>query len=177
MNKIFLASSLVAIATIIAAPVHALSNTWSFTTDINSTGGAGQIISGTVDGLVEGNNSGSWITATVTNSPGSQLLGNYSFVFTNVGGPAFTVSGGTVTFADALFIRSGANELYLGGFGGYFPQLIDSEGGNPDFLNSSGQTSFAPITPVPFEFSPALGLGVLGGLVAAKKLSGKFFKK
>jgi hypothetical protein len=33
------------------------------------------------------------------------------------------------------------------------------------------------VTPVPFEFSPALGLGVIGGLVVAKKLSGKFFKK
>jgi hypothetical protein len=37
--------------------------------------------------------------------------------------------------------------------------------------------SLTPATPVPFEFSPALGLGVLGGLFAAKKLSSKFLKK
>jgi len=176
MNKILLASSLVAIATINAAPVHALSNTWSFTTDSFSTGGAGQIISGTVDGLVEGNNSGSGITATVTNSPGSQLLGTYSFQLTSVVGPAFTVSGGTVTFADALF-SGGTNEILSFGYGGFNSALGNADDGNPNFVNEFGQTSFAPITPVPFEFSPALGLGVLGGLVAAKKLSGKFFKK
>jgi hypothetical protein len=33
------------------------------------------------------------------------------------------------------------------------------------------------IVPVPFEFSPALGLGVLGGLFVAKKLSSKLLKK
>jgi len=31
------------------------------------------------------------------------------------------------------------------------------------------QGTFSAVTPVPFEFSPALGLGVLGGLWAAKK--------
>jgi hypothetical protein len=30
--------------------------------------------------------------------------------------------------------------------------------------------TFSSATPVPFEFSPALGLGVLGGLFALKKL-------
>jgi hypothetical protein len=32
------------------------------------------------------------------------------------------------------------------------------------------QGTFSSATPVPFEFSPALGLGVLGGLFALKKL-------
>jgi hypothetical protein len=37
-----------------------------------------------------------------------------------------------------------------------------------------GSFEFVPVTPVPFEFSPALGLSVLGGLWIGKRLIKKF---
>jgi hypothetical protein len=46
---------------------------------------------------------------------------------------------------------------------------------NTSFLDDVSVSSVA--TPVPFDFSPNLGIGVLGGLYAAKKLSKKFLKK
>ncbi|AFY74035.1 hypothetical protein Syn7502_02009 [Synechococcus sp. PCC 7502] len=41
----------------------------------------------------------------------------------------------------------------------------------------NGTIIYDVATAVPFEFSPALGLGVLGGLFAAKKLTKKLLKK
>jgi hypothetical protein len=46
-----------------------------------------------------------------------------------------------------------------------------------NFTTFLDDVSVTEVTPVPFEFSPALGLGVLGGLFAAKKLSSKLLKK
>jgi hypothetical protein len=171
MHKIILASSFLAVS--IALPVHALSYNWSFITDATSNGGGGQLVSGSIDGLVEGNNPGPGITAIVTNTPTGQLLGNYNFL-NAFGGTAFTVTGGNLTvFNGALFV-SGSEplRLFLTPVGSEIRNLVM----NPRF-RAGGQTSFTPSTPVPFEFNPALGLGVLGFVYAAKKLSRKFLIK
>jgi hypothetical protein len=71
----------------------------------------------------------------------------------------------------------------ISGLATFNSATFDSLGVTPgtyDYSLTNGLDSIAldiGVTPVPFEFYPALGLGVLGGLVAAKKLSGKFFKK
>jgi hypothetical protein len=43
-------------------------------------------------------------------------------------------------------------------------------GGGSSGVDTVFQGTFSAATPVPFEFSPALGLGALGGLFALKKL-------
>ncbi|MDX1977636.1 MAG: hypothetical protein SFT94_08175, partial [Pseudanabaenaceae cyanobacterium bins.68] len=135
------------------------------------TGANPYVVRGTIDGLQIGSNSGTGITATVTNTPTGELEGTVFNIFVNAlnGGDAFTVdAGGNVTFADAFYRSSGSDSLFFGGFGGYIPQLAGSSG-NPDWITFSGQTTFTPATPVPFEFNPVLGLGVLGGAFVIKK--------
>ncbi|AFY74520.1 hypothetical protein Syn7502_02549 [Synechococcus sp. PCC 7502] len=54
-----------------------------------------------------------------------------------------------------------------------FPSSLD--GG---FIGYFGANfTISATTPVPFEFNPVLGLGILGGLFIAKKISGKLLKK
>lgn len=55
--------------------------------------------------------------------------------------------------------------------------LLEFRSGNDPAGNLLDDVSVTAVTPVPFEFSPALGIGVLGGLFAAKKLSSKLLKK
>ena len=166
------AASLVALFNPIAA--NALSFNWSFVAGPFSSGQVGQTISGTISGLVEGSNPGTGLTVTVDSTPTGQLLGGgWSFIDTDKGGNAFTVTGGTVTFADAYFERAlGIQFVSFGGFGGYDAELGNSLG-NPDWF-SSQPTSFTPIaaatTPEPNSLVALLGLGMLG-------LAGRKFKR
>jgi hypothetical protein len=124
----------------------------------------GQTISGTIDGLVEGSNDGTGLTVTVTSTPTGQLLGGgFNFFNTYIGGNAFTVTGGNVTFADASFIDNSfvtSKSLSLGGYGGYGSLLQSIPSYNPQWYG--GQTTFTPIssTPVPEPVT------ILGSLVA-----------
>jgi hypothetical protein len=62
-----------------ATPAHAISFNFQF--QDTQLGGTNEFVTGTLDGLVEGNNSGQGITATVTSSPGGQGVGSgYSFL-------------------------------------------------------------------------------------------------
>ena len=173
MLKTFLTASVISLGTVLAVPVHALSYTWSFTPTFGPMGVNPYVVSGTIDGLQIGSNNGAGIIAIVTNTPTGFLEGTTFAIFdsTNLGGDAFTVDGsGNVTLADALY-RSASNDfLFLGGFGGYIPEL----GFTANWNAPGGSTSF---TPVPFEFSPALGVGVLGSLWAANKLRKHLTKK
>jgi hypothetical protein len=181
MLKTLLSASLVGIASLLAAvPAHALSFTWQFTADPTISSSSG-VVKGTIDGLVIGSNSGAGITATVTDTPTGQLLGSYSFSNTLDGGDAFTVdAGGNVTFADARF--DSANGLLLvgnvGNSGGFNPRLSDKNIFLLSWSNGTGQTTFSgPPTAVPFDFSPAPAVVILGGIFAAKKLRKKLVKQ
>ena len=170
-------SSLVAIGSLLAAvPAQALSFTWQFIPESGPTGANPYVVKGTIDGLAIGANSGAGITATVTDTPTGELLGSYAFDFSGSGN-AFTVDGGgNVTFADAGFISSN-NLLFFGGYGVFIPQLVDGNDGNPSWIAFSGQTTFSSSTAVPFDFSPAPAVVILGSIFAAKKLRNKLVKK
>ncbi|MEI6328185.1 MAG: hypothetical protein WCP16_03055 [Pseudanabaena sp. ELA645] len=185
MVKTLLSASLMAIASLLAAvPAHAISFTWQFTPDVGGPTGANPyVVKGTIDGLVIGSNSGAGITATVTDTPTGELLGTYLFESSG-GGNAFTVdAGGNVTFASASFTPDGTftgfeKNLYLGGYGVYYPQLVDNSTFSPNWLAPSGQTTFSSApTAVPFDFEPTSAVVILGGIFAAKKLRNKLIKK
>lgn len=155
-----------------ATPAHAISFNFQFQ-DIDR--GTNSLVTGTLSGLVEGNNSGTEITATVTSSPGGQGVGSgYSFSSSINGGLAFTVTNGNITFADALFIHPDYIYLSLGtpGNNGFYSQLGDI-GGTFNYLNLSNSTiqfTAATPTPVPFEPNPAVGGAILGFCFGAAKL-------
>ncbi|AFY73345.1 hypothetical protein Syn7502_01246 [Synechococcus sp. PCC 7502] len=178
MLKSFLTASALTVGTVfVAAPVHALAFNWSFTPTFGPAGANPYVVKGTISGLVIGSNPGPGITATVTNTPTGLLEGT---VFNNFNaGSGFTVdAGGNVTFASAFYSDSGfTNPLFFGGYGG-FSAALTSNVPPASWFTISGQTTFTPIAAaVPFEFNPVLGLGVLGGVLVAKKLSGKLIKK
>jgi len=112
------------------------------------------------------------IAAIVTNTPTGFLEGTTFAIFqdTDLGGDALTVDGsGNVTFADARYRSANSDALFFGGFSGYTPEL--------DFTIWEAPLGSTSFTPVPFEFSPALGVGVLGSLWAANKLRKHLTKK
>lgn len=53
--------------------------------------------------------------------------------------------------------------------------LLEFRSGNDPNVNILDDVSVTAVTP--FEFSPALGLGILSGLFVARKLSSKLLKK
>ncbi|MBO1053923.1 MAG: hypothetical protein HEQ25_18555 [Dolichospermum sp. DET73] len=136
-----------------AAPAHAISFNFQF--QDTRTGGTNGLVKGTLSGLVEGNNSGTGITATVISSPGGKGVGSgYNFSSTG-NGNAFNVTSGNITFADASFINSADTFLFLGTSGNdsYYNDLTDmSTFSYADYTNTT--TQFTAATPVPFESSP-----------------------
>jgi hypothetical protein len=173
-SSLALASAASLLALFNPTAANALSFTWSFIAGTGSSGQAGQTISGKISGLVEGSNDGSGLTVTVDSTPTGDLLGGgWTFQDTGLGALpplAFTVSGGSITFADAFFYRAGGNEaLFFGGFGGYNPQLVDFVDSDPNWISEDPNlaNSFALI-PEPSSVVALLGLGMLG--LAASKL-------
>ena len=163
-----------------AAPAHALDFTFSFQ---DTDGGDGTVtgtqgyITGTLSGLVEGSNSGTGITATVTSSPGGNGVGSgYSYL--GGGTKAFVVSGGNIIFADVYFGDSSSdpNYLYLGTLGnsGYNSELVNDSISYSYGDSSSSTTKF---TPVPFELNSTVGLATLGICFGAAKLRRKYLAK
>jgi hypothetical protein len=155
-----------------ATPAHAISFNFSFQV-VN--GGTNGFVTGTLSGLVEGNNAGPGITATVTSSPRSGVASDYSFLETN-GGQAFTVTNGNITFADVQFQSlTTAADLYLGTQNnnafGFYNELSGVDGGNFfRYLDVNNTTKFTAATPVPFEPNPAVGGAILGFCFGAAKL-------
>ena len=156
---------------LLSQPAQAISFSFSFA---NLSGvpptGADQLVTGTIDGLIEGNNSGAGVTATVLSTPTGEYLGDYSFDSTSGGGPnAFIVTGGNITFADAGFL-SNTNVLLVFVTAGVFQPspngasiLIDSS--SSGFINDTQPATFTA-TPVPWETDalPVIGSTVLFGL-------------
>ncbi len=154
-----------------AAPAHALNFTFRFQ-DVN--GGSNGFVTGTLSGLVDGDNAGPGITATVTSSPGGEgLFSDYIFVGSSEGGNAFTVTSGNITFANAFFgSSSSAYSLFLGTGenSGYFSQLTDADS-NFNYVDvSNSTTQFTAATPVPFELNSAVGIATLGFCFGAAKV-------
>lgn len=93
--------------TAFAAPVAAQTFNWAF--DNSYYGEPDQFITGTISGLVEGVNNANGLSITVTSTPSGQGLGS----FTWYGSGVFTVTGGNVTYANALF-GDDNHSLYFG---------------------------------------------------------------
>jgi len=153
---------------LLSQPAQALSFGFSFA-NLGGTPptGANQLITGTIDGLVEGNNTGAGVTATVLSTPNNQLVGSYSFSSTNGGSPnAFVVTNGNITFVDALF--TGTNVGLL--FGSAGVNNVPPNGGSmltngfSDFFFDGTQP--ATFTAVPWETDalPVIGSTVLFGV-------------
>ena len=139
-----------------ATPAHAISFNFSFRD--TKVGGTNGLVTGTLSGLVEGNNAGPGITATVISSPGGKGLGSgYSFLNRGDSANAFVVTTGIIAYADARF-SNGSDRLQLATIDSitYFPVLRGNEYQYEYLDNNPGVTTFtaATSTPVPFEFSP-----------------------
>lgn len=100
---------------LLSQPAQAIKLGFSFA-NLNGSDpqGANQLVTGTIDGLVEGNNSGVGVTATVLSTPDGQLVGNYPLLEVGTGGSnAFTVTNGNITFADAQFDNSSSSLVFF----------------------------------------------------------------
>ena len=164
-----------------AAPAHAISFNFQFQDISGATNGGGTngLVKGTLSGLVEGDNRGTGITATVTSSPSGKGVGSYDFA--TAGSNAFTVTNGNITFADvsfAFFNQGIYSSLSLAtpGHGpiSYPSELITLVDGVSftyrDSFNTTTQFTAATSTPVPFESSPIALLASLAVCFGAAKL-------
>jgi hypothetical protein len=160
---------------LLSEPAQAISVKFSFA-NLNGDAptGADQLVTGTIDGLVEGDNSGVGVTATVLSTPTGQLLGNYDFLKVEFGSPnAFIVTNGNITFTDADFrFQSNINVplifLTAGVFRGWpngGSQLVDSNSSVNGFYDRTQSATFTA-TAVPWETDalPVIGSTVLFGL-------------
>ena len=167
MRKNLLAIVFLLIFGVPSVDAQSLTFEWSFVTSESSPGppaGAGHVVRGTISGLVEGDNDGSRLTVVVTETPNGQILGtDWGFSDPNPVSPlpAFVVTEGEVTFADAVFIRrSPAGMLFMGTE--IHPRLMDGFLA-PDHTwldNSGGTTRFEVVTiRTPGDFN---GDGIVG---------------
>jgi hypothetical protein len=186
MLKISLIASLVSLSTVFTSSAHALVTNGGF-----EAGLAGWTTTGFSTSSFFLSNSGSLAASSgfVVSSPASlsQTLATaigqeyqLSFFLNTLGGTPNqfrTLIGGNeisnlVNITTNGYVNYNFNFTATSG-----STLLEFRSGNDPFANSLDDVSVTEVTPIPFEFSPALGLGVLGGLFAAKKLSSKLLKK
>ena len=158
---------------LLSQPAQAISVGFSFA-NINGDEpqGANQFVTGTIDGLIEGNNSGAGVTATVLSSPTGAYLGDYSFD-TIIGGSqnAFIVTNGNITFVDSRFVNNtNVNEFVFFLSAGVDPTFTNGLSAltNPNligFFDFTQSLTFTA-TAVPWETDalPVIGSTVLFGL-------------
>ena len=108
-------------------------------------------------GNISGNEVGTSISAVISNFGG---LNSVRWTFAG-GLPIVTNTPYSAVIAPSLIYILSPN---------VYPNGTRLNGINPIDLDLAFQGTFSSATPVPFEFSPALGLGVLGGLFVLKKL-------
>ena len=146
---------------------HALLFNWSFTTEANSDD-PGEMVSGTIDGLVEGVNAGDGLIVEVTSTPTGELIGG-GWTFNFPPPPAFIVTGGLVTFAEAEYIR-GTDHLFFSTDplnNPVFPQLIDKLDNSPNWFTGDEPVVFTPVATQPVAVTEPgpialFGLGLAG---------------
>ena len=178
----------------ISSPVSALNNTignsmsnGGFTNSnagqsfINDPSGSGASINLNTWTLVfqplESQTTASNSVLTIYNGTGNggTIVGTSSdtSTLTIAGSPAvtWTFAGGLQIIDNSTYTAVLAPSLtYLFANSNPYPNGSVTVGSTPlPSLDLVFQGTFSAATPVPFEFSPALGLGVLGGLWAAKK--------
>ncbi len=173
----------VAVSGLATNPAHALLFDWSFTSTTQDPGG---IVSGTIDGLVEGDNDEPGLTnltIEVVSTPTGQLqVGGWFFISVEGGNVGFTVTGGEIIFASVRYGRTNGDNLFFGTnpIGGTaVPQLVASLTGTADWGNNDGSTVFTPVvdqvppTDVPEPATLALfGVGLVGlGFIRRRRVS------
>ncbi|HEX4712844.1 PEPxxWA-CTERM sorting domain-containing protein [Phenylobacterium sp.] len=128
MKKLLVAAA-GALALVSAGSAQALTFEWSF-----ADTATGQVVDGTISGLVEGQNALSALTVTVLGSPdpNAPLTGwapDTTLGYNNAS-TGITVTGGEVTFAHGLYtvaVPGGLEYLFFGSNPGvttYYPQLV-----------------------------------------------------
>ena len=149
----------------IAPTASALSYTFSFSNENGSVPGT---VQGTFD-LPDGDGTFAATSVFVTSAPAAlgytlpfDAFANFPNVFVN----SFQVVGGNIVLAgSSLAIQNATSALTLNFFNGTFGSLLTISGSGPVTgvrdLDSS-TLIFSPATPIPFEFNPALGIGLLG---------------
>lgn len=143
---------------------------WEWTADSNMN--TGETISGTISGLVEGNNSGVGVVIEVVDTPTGLFEGinDWTLVatFSACGGVAFIVSASAVTCGDARYssVIGATNRLFFGGSGGAFPELSTSNFSQSWFDRDQPQITYTlrgTTMPVPAPASVALlAIGLVG---------------
>jgi hypothetical protein len=119
----------------------------------------------TLSGLVEGDNDGSQVSLTLLESPFSQTLGSYGFLFGGDPGnqPAFSVTNGNVSFAYAAFERD-TIRVFLGTPNTWLNEIFDS--GTGDSLYSFDPPTFTAAVPEPTIWTMlVIGFGLVGGVL------------
>lgn len=157
------------ILNLLSQPVQAISFGFSFANlDGQSPTGADRLVTGIIDGLVEGNNPGtSGIIAHVTSTPnGNLLIGDYTFNSrANDSSPyAFVVTSGQLVLANATFQSSARNFILATtdntntGQAYYYPDLGDGT----FFDRNANSLTFTSATAVPWETD---ALSVIGSTI------------
>jgi hypothetical protein len=117
-------------------PARTVTNAFSYTDEAT-----GQIVAGTVTGLLDGHNGGLGLVATVTRAPYEDLLGT----FYGTSGD-FTLTGGVVTNASGYFFSS-FGTLFLGsGDDSFYPLVYNNASGHAAANEMS--MPYAVFTPV-----------------------------
>ena len=113
--------------------------------------------------IYNGTGNGGTIVGTSSDTSTLTIAGSPAVTWTFAGGlQIIDNSTYTAVLAPSLTSRASSNNPYPNG-------LVTVSTGIEPIFDLVFEGTFSAVTPVPFEFSPALGLGVLGGLWAAKK--------
>jgi PEP-CTERM motif len=164
-----------ALALVSAGSAQALTYEWSF--DDTATG---QVVDGTISGLVEGQNALSAVTVTLLGSADASAPGTGWAPDTVLGynnsSTGFTVTDGLVTFASGLYtlaVDGGTDYLFFGsspGVGTYYPQLVTQ---NINQTDTGVPEQFSAI-PEPSSWALMIaGFGLAGaGLRLARRRAG-----
>lgn len=159
-----------ALALVSAGSAQALTFEWSFADTVT-----GQVVDGTISGLVEGDNALSALTVTLLGSPDPAAPATGWAPDTtgyNNSSTGFTVTDGEVTFAHGLYtlavLGGGVDYLFFGsnpGLTTYYPQLVTQS------INETDMSVPEHFAAIPEPSSWALLIAGLGAAGASLRLA------